>query len=88
MAREIYTNPQMMAKIQIISDSEENSYSDIPGWKGGYMAEARSGLAVLLYFPDRPGKDAEVWFPYSQLRKAEDDQSIYASNWILEQKKL
>lgn len=88
MARDIFTNKSLIERLQIISDSEENNYSDIPGWEGGYLAEARSGAAVLLWFPHRKGKDQEHWFPISQLRRAEDNQSIYASNWIIDQKKL
>lgn len=79
MPRDIYGWPDAMDSIQVISDREEDSYSDIPGWDG--LVSGMSTKAICLIVK---GKD--VWFPFSQLRKAEDDLSIYASNWILEQK--
>jgi hypothetical protein len=81
MARDIFTNPDIMMLIREITSSEEHKFSDIPGWQGGYMAV--SALAVLLWFPDREADKDRYWFPFSQLRKAEDNQSIYASNWII-----
>lgn len=71
----------LLERLQVISDREEDRYSDIPGF-GEDVVELRD-TSVKLDLGDR-----KVWFPLSQLRKAEDDQSIYASKWILEQKGL
>jgi hypothetical protein len=38
--------------------------------------------AVLLVFGEHA--DAMRWVPRGQLRKSEDGQSIYASDWILD----
>lgn len=83
MAREIWSNAKLLDSIRVIQPSEEDRYSDIPGWEGEYMA-ATDG-AILLYMPKT---SAEIWFPIGQLRIAEDRQSIYASLWILLQKGL
>jgi len=77
--RDLYTNRDIMDAIPVITDREENKYTDIPGWEGEYTDYTEK--AVLLRMPN-----TTIWFPFSQLRKAEDGQSIYASNWILEQK--
>ena len=85
MAREIWTNPQLLDNIEHIKESEEDRYSDIPGWEGEYLASTPD--AILLFMPNGKGKnEREIWFPIKHLRKAEDGQSIYASNWILTQK--
>jgi hypothetical protein len=81
MSRDIFGFPAVMDSIAVIGDSEENKYSDIPGWEG--ECENFTGAAVCLSI-----KGTDVWFPFSHLRKAEDGQSIYASNWILKQKNL
>jgi len=67
--------------LEVITEREERKYSDIPGFDGDIEASTEKALCLVCN-----GK--EVWFPHSQLRKAEDGQSIYASNWILEQKGL
>lgn len=82
MAREIYTNHELMERIAVISAAEEDRYSDIPNWDGGYLAESRSGAAVLLYFRD----GRQDWFPISQLRRTEDKLSLYASYWVLDKR--
>lgn len=87
MAREVWSNKPLLESLTTILPSEEDKYSDIPGWEGGYMQD--TSMAVLLYMPEGKGRGAtEVWFPKSHLRIAEDRQSIYASNWILHQKGL
>jgi hypothetical protein len=80
--RDIFEWKEVLNQIQIISDREEDSYSDIPGWDG-QVAYMPTDKAVCLVI-----KGTNVWFPFSQLRKAEDNASIYASLWILEQKDL
>lgn len=84
MAREIYSDKNVMALITVISDAEEHKYDEIPGWDGGYTAVGER--AVLLFFPN--AKEDEIWFPFSQLRKTEDGLSLYASRWILYEKGL
>lgn len=87
MAREIWNNPELLDRFTTILPSEEDSYDEIPGWEGEYMGETHN--AVLLYMPMGKGRNAtREWFPYSQLRIAEDRQSLYASQWILKQKGL
>lgn len=83
--RVLFTQPNVMDKIAVISEKEENRYSDIPGWDGEYGSA--SPLAVELYFPQRTIRNW-LWFPFSHLRKAEDGQSIYASDWIINEKHL
>jgi len=78
MPFDIYKNSLIISRVQVISDAEESKYSDIPGWEGEYVAD--TDKAVMLHFP---ANSSNRWFPYSQLRKAEDDQSIYASDWFL-----
>lgn len=73
---DIYSMKHVIDRIAVITDSEENKYSDIPGWDGDCLRE--SDKSVLLNC-----KSGEKWFPYSQLRKAEDNQSIYCSTWLL-----
>lgn len=68
--------------IGVISEREENSYSDIPGFTGQMIEWTDRGILLLME------DGSQIWFPISQLRKADDEQSIYASNWILEQKGL
>lgn len=80
--RSIFGWKNIMNDIKEISEREEDDYSDIPGFEG-MVTMAPTEKAVCLVI-----KGEGVWFPYSQLRKAEDGQSIYASNWILEQKDL
>lgn len=82
MPRDIYSNKDLIARIPEIGDREEHRYSDIPHWTGEYVAEGPA--AVMLCFKDRP----DLWLPISQLRRAQDGQSIYASKWIIEQKDL
>lgn len=82
MPTDIFKNMIVMEALQVIKPSEENDYSDIPKWDG-FLVRATE-KALLLELKD----GTEVWFPISHLRIAEDKQSIYASNWILEQKKL
>lgn len=85
MARQIFTDKLLLDCIDTIKESEENKYSDIPGWEGEFLST--SSRAVLLYMPHGKGRGGtEVWFPFSHLRIAEDRQSIYASTWILTQK--
>ena len=71
----------VLAELKVITESEENKYSDIPDWDGTMISY--TSAAALLQIGER-----EVWFPLSQLRKADDEQSVYASIWILEQKGL
>lgn len=84
--REIWSNKALLDSIKEIRPSEEDKYSDIPGWEGHYLAESPD--AVLLYIVRDKRADSDVWFPKSQLRIAEDRQSLYASTWILDQKGL
>lgn len=77
--------PAIMEKIKIIRDNEESLYSDIPEWNE--QIAGWTDAAMLLIFPGRATR-REHWMPYSQLRKSEDGLSVYASNWILEQKGL
>lgn len=77
---EIYTQPSIMARIaEFTNDQEADRYSEIPGWEGGMLSATNN--AVLLQC-----KDTTHWFPFSQLRKAEDGLSVYASMWILNEK--
>lgn len=84
--REIYSVSEAMARIRVISEVEEDFYSEIPRWEG--MVLSWTGSAVLLKLPHKDRTSRDNWFPYSTLRKAEDDHSVYASNWILRKKGL
>lgn len=87
MARSIWTDKNLLARIVTIIEIEEDRYTDIPGFdKCEYMSV--SSAAVLLILEIKGSDKKEVWFPFSQLRLAEDRQSIYCSNWILTQKGL
>lgn len=74
MTRSIYSIPSVMDKIEYLDTEDEDDYSDIPNWDG--MIDQWTDLAILV---------GKTWFPISQLRRTEDEE-IYASNWILEQK--
>lgn len=82
MARSIFGIQEIMDRMEVISEEEENRYSEIPGWDGEIMSW--TDAAVLIY---RSG-EADVWMPISQLRKSGDGGDVYASNWIIEQKVL
>lgn len=85
--RIIYSVDEVMQSIKVIQGFEERKFSDIPKWEG--WIENWTENAVLLHFNvEREGRRSQFWFPYSQLRKAGDDQSIYASTWILDRKGL
>lgn len=84
MARSIYTAPHILDVIGVIQGSEEHKYSDIPGFEGEFLASSPN--AVLLVLAGRGVPRREVWFPFSQLRVAEDRLSLYATNWVLDQK--
>lgn len=87
MARSIWTAQFILDRIQTIKESEENKYTDIPGWdKCEFFSDTPD--AILLILEVKGGKRQDFWFPYSQLRIAEDRQSIYCSEWILTQKGL
>jgi hypothetical protein len=73
--------PTLLDKLAVISDAEENRYSDIPKWEG--LVAHQTDAAVLLLVGGQ-----ELWFPLSHLRIAEDRQSLYASDWILKQHDL
>lgn len=85
--RIIYEVDDIMQHIAIIQEHEEGKYSDIPRWNG--WIESWTDKAVLLHI-EEPGRTRQNqhWVPYSQLRKAEDGQSIYATLWILNKKGL
>lgn len=83
MARQIWTDKELLDSLAIIQPSEEDKYSDIPGWKDEEYISS-SPKAVLL----RIHSKGDIWFPLSHLRIAEDKQSIYASEWILKEKGL
>ena len=85
MAFDIFKTPHVMRAIATISEQEENRYSDIPGWEGMTGFDTAKGVFLVI---TKDARTQEIFFPYSQMRKAEDEQSIYASNWILEQKGL
>lgn len=80
---EVWELTDFLDTLQVITASEENDYSDIPGWEGEFVVI--SSKAIKLYFPKT---SLSVWFPLSQLRIAEDKQSIYAPNWLLNNKGL
>lgn len=84
--RDIYTVPEVMARIKVIQDFEDSKYSDIPKWTG--FVHNWTENAVLLDFSDTSRRSRDNWFPFSQLRKAADDKSVYATTWILDQKRL
>lgn len=84
--RDIYTVSDVMGQIPVMKSFEQDKFSDIPGWTGLILSWTEK--AILLCFTDSKRPSRDNWFPYSTLRKAEDDQSIYASNWILEKKGL
>lgn len=86
MPRIIYSVPEVMAKIQIIQAFEESKFSDIPKWDG--WIDNWTDLAALFNLNIPAARRNLFWFPYSHLRKAADDQSIYASFWILDKKGL
>ena len=87
MARQIWTNKELLNSIKVIQESEEDNYSEVPGWEGEYMATTPD--AILLYIPSHRGRPVkEVWFPKSQLRLSEDRLSMYAANWLIEAKGL
>lgn len=87
MAPDVFTVPEVMRAIEPITDREENRYSDIPHWEGSVMSWTDKALCVRVT-KRQPDGSYDVWLPLSQLRKAGDEQSIYASDWILEQKGL
>ena len=84
--RDIFSVTELIAKLRVIGSYEEDKFSDVPKWDGNVLSW--TDRAVLFSFPgtDRPSR--ENWFPLSTLRKAEDEQSIYASKWILDKKGL
>lgn len=86
--RDIFHTPEVMDMLKVITPFEEAKYSDIPSWDG--WIENWTTSAVLLHLNMDPPrvKQNQYWFPISQLRKAEDGQSIYATIWILEKKGL
>jgi hypothetical protein len=75
MSRDIFTIPELMEQIEVLEVEDEDLYSDIPGFEG--RIEQWTDKAILV---------KRNWFPISQLRKSEDNDAIYASLWILEQK--
>lgn len=81
MAYEIYGNADAMSRIRVIKPSEENLYSEIPGW-GGEIRHHTDDAVLLSFNPDRDLR-ARYWLPFSHLRKTEDNLSIYASDWVL-----
>lgn len=86
MPRDIYTVPEVMLTLQVIRDAEEDGYSDIPGWDGTVLGWSDKAIKIRAGNKGEPLR--EVWLPVSQLRKAGDGQSVYASVWILDQKGL
>lgn len=86
MPRAIYSNAEIMANIQTMTETEDGMFGAIPGWTGEYVADTPN--AVLLFLPERSWRESEVWFPMRHLRKTSDGQSVYASLWILAQKGL
>lgn len=82
--REIYRVSDVMAQIAVIRSFEENKYSDVPRWDG--FVSSWTPKAVLLHFTQINRPSRMNWFPYSTLRKTEDDLSVYASIWILGKK--
>lgn len=85
MSRSIFTWPIVLSDIAVITEQEESRYSDIPGCEG--LCEGFTAAAILLVLMINDRRQ-DVWFPFSQLRKAKDGQSVYASDWILAQKNL
>lgn len=82
--RDIFTITELMFRIRVIQAYEEDKYSEVPKWDN--LIDSWTDSAVLLHFDkiNRPAR--HNWFPTSQLRKTEDNFSIYASNWILDKK--
>lgn len=78
---DIYRSPIVMGKIRVMLEIEEDLYSDIPRWNGTYIHSTES--AVLMQIGDK-----QVWLPFSQLRKTDDGLTIYATNWIIDEKGL
>ena len=81
MSRSVWTDKDLLDSIAEIQLSEEDKYDEIPKWKNEYLS--KSQRALLLSFPDSKGDKREIWFPLTQLRIAEDRQSIYCSIWFL-----
>lgn len=79
---DLFNESWIIRRISTISEFEEDRYSDIPKWSGQYVTTTQ--YALLLRLDD--GRD--VWVPFTQLRKAEDENSLYASNWILNERGL
>jgi hypothetical protein len=79
MTMDIFKTPELLDRIAVITDAEENRYTDIPKWDGLVETYTERGVKLLLT------NGTGIWFPLNQLRIAEDRQSLYASNWILEQ---
>lgn len=84
MSRSIFDIETVMQQLEVISEQDEDRYSDVPGWSGEIMSWSPD--AVLIVFDD--SRKEMIWLPVSQLRRSEDGQSIYATNWILEKKGL
>ena len=84
--RDIFNVPEVMHRLAVIQPFEEGKYSDIPKWDGQILEHTTA--AVLLHFSKVQRPSRINWFPYSQLRKAEDGQSVYATNWIIDKKGL
>ena len=83
MTASIFENREAMDKIAVISEDEEDRYTDVPGWDGTCFS---SNKAIRVTVAPRGQTPRDVWLPFSQLRKAADGQSVYASVWILDQK--
>jgi hypothetical protein len=84
MARSIFDVQEIMSQMEVISEKEENRFSEIPHWDGSVVSW--TDKAVLIAQPSR--SSALNWIPMSQLRKSEDNLSVYASFWIIEERKL
>lgn len=82
--REIFQVPEIMSRIAVIQPYEEDKYSDVPKWDNMILEWTIS--AVLLQFTRITRPTRMNWFPFSQLRKAEDGLSVYATSWILDKK--
>jgi hypothetical protein len=70
---------RLMAELPVLEELDFDRYDEIPRFEDQVENVTPDGALLLL-------GTAEVWFPKSQLRQL--DGTLYASHWILKQKRL
>jgi hypothetical protein len=88
MSRDIFTIPEVVEAIAVITEEEDGKYMEIPDWSGGVEAWTENAVLLSIEARDDETDRSPYWFPYSQLRKDISETEIYASFWILNEKGL